>query len=274
MISGDLVGKFLGILSVLVSGKGSLGGFRSFYRSISKNRILFILKKYKSFPYYFLPSNVLANLSAHLPLYFFQIQFGSGTVGAYALASSMLEIINRVIPYSLSPVFLQKGIELKQISHVHLAERVYKLFLVMLLLATIIFSGFALFGKILFPFAFGKNWVMAGSFSTILAIQFAFNFVSVAISEIYVVMNKQRFLLVNSILTVVLKFIAIAVIIILKLEVINALLVYSVFTSIGGTLLILGVFVILRYKVLIVGILLVFSVLTLLTAFALQNIFL
>lgn len=271
LIMGDLFGKILAVLSILFSFKNPRYSLQFFLRSVNKKAIASIARQYKSFPLYFLPSSMLIYLSGHLPIYFFQAKFGSTTVGAYALASSMLEIINRLIPYALSPVFLQKANELKNISLSHLSERVYKLFLYMLLLGTIIFAGFALVGETIFPFVFGKEWLKSGAFVAVLAIPYAFNFVAVSLSEVYNVIGRQRFLLANSIVNVVLKVIAIITIMYLEVSELNALLIYSLVSSVGGIFLIVGVFSILNYRLWRVSSLLFISLFVLVFALTLGN---
>jgi len=259
LITGDFLGKITGITSMLFSFNNLSSTLRSFWNSVSIKTMMVIAKQHKSFPLYFLPSSILIYLSGHLPIYFFQLQFGSMVVGAYALASSLLEIFNRFIPYALAPVFLQKATELKRISHNHLCQKAYRLFLYTLGISTIIFSGVALFSTLIFPILFGGSWEMAGSFAAILAIQYAFYFVAVALSEMYNVMGRQRFLLGNSVLTVLLKIIAVVVISYMGLHDQDALLVYSLVSSIGGIFLIVGVFVILNYKVWYVSVWLLLS---------------
>ncbi len=249
LIVGDLLGKVGGIIVLILSLDRVKDRLKGFYATITLKGMIAIAKEYKSFPIYFLPSSILIILSAHLPIYFFQLKFGALVVGSFGLASSMLEIFNRIIPYSFAPVFLQKANELKNASHQLLAERVYEIFIFMLLVSTIIFAGVAVFGKIVFPWVFGSNWEMAGTFSAILSIHYTFNFVAVSLSEIYNVMGKQSFLLVNTIFGVLLKILSIGVIVYFDLSPINSLLIYSMVSSLGGMAIVGGVFMILNFSV-------------------------
>lgn len=230
-------------------------------------------RRFKSFPLYYLPSNFLIGFSAHFPLYVFQDQYGSAVVGAYALASSMLEIFNRLIPYTVSSVFLQKAIELREVSQEHLAERTYRLFLVMLLLATGIFSGFALLGDVVFPWVFGSNWTTAGTFITILAIAYTFNFVGVALTEVYKVMGRQRLLLAVSILMVVLKILSLVLVFFFKVEVLKALFIYAATSGLASMMQVVGVFVILKHNILKVSALLFAALAVLLAAWSIGYLF-
>lgn len=272
LIMGDLLGKILAALFILFSFKNLRQSLQFFLRSVKTKTIASIAVRYKAFPLYFLPSSMLIYLSGHLPIYFFQAKFGASTVGAYALASSMLEIINRLVPYALSPVFLQKANELKNISLSRLSERVYRLFLYMLPLSTVIFAGFALIGEDIFSIVFGQGWLKSGAFVAVLAIPYAFNFVAVSLSEVYNVIGRQRFLFANSVVNVMLKVFAVIAIIHLEVSDLNALLIYSLASSIGGIFLILGVFSILKYRLWTVFCLLFVTLFVLLLALTLGNV--
>ena len=170
-------------------------------------------------------------------------------MGAYALASSMLEIFNRLVPYTISTVFLQKAVELKNISHQHLSERTYRLFLYMLLLSLFIFSGFALLGDIVFPWVFGNEWETAGIFTTMLAFSYTFNFVAVALTEVYKVSGRQKLLLSISIYMAIIKVISLVIIFFLQANVNTALFIYAVASALGSAVLIVGVFYVLEYHI-------------------------
>lgn len=267
LIIGDFVGKIACLFSLtLFQGKKDQPE-RTWFEGVTRSSVKAVAIKYKSFALYYLPSQALVSLSANIPLYFFQWLYGSPMVGAFAFAASLLELFNRLIPYSLSPVLLQKASDLKNISHDLLCDRIYKLFLVMLGGGTFIYAGFALLGRVVFPFVFGSSWQLTGIFAGILAFSFTFTFVATTLSEVYNVLQRQRFLLANTVFTILLKGVAIVVIVFFKIDAEYGLLAYSIFSALGGLSLVLGVFVILRYKVLQVFGLLMVSLIVLAGAF-------
>lgn len=249
LVLGDISGKVLALIGLTFSFRKPLPVFRRLVKETTIVRMREVAQHFRSFPFYFLPSNFLVTFSAHLPLYVFQYQYGAAVVGAYALASSMLEIFNRLVPYTISSVFLQKAIELRDMSHRHLSTKTYRLFLYLLLVATIIFSGFALLGDIVFPWVFGEKWSIAGTFITMLAISYTFNFIGVALTEVYKVMGRQRLLLGISVGTVVVKILVLMLIFFLDLKVAPALFTYSAISALASMVQVIGVFVILRYNV-------------------------
>lgn len=206
LVWGDITGKIAGITVALFSFGNLKSKTRKFYETVSWSGVKRVAHLYKNFPFYTLPTNLLLLLSGHLPIYFFQIHFTSQAVGNYALSSSLLEIVNRLIPYSIAGVFLPKAMELKKMSLQHLSESTYKLYWAMFWMALLIFSGFAMLGKIVFPFVFGESWQTAGIYVAILSLQYAINFIAISLSDVYKVLSKQRFYLNAIIFSVVLKF--------------------------------------------------------------------
>lgn len=253
--SGLIVGDFIGKVSCLfivswrrTRAEGAAQPHKPRdYVSLTGMRA--VARKFKSFPLFYFPSFLLAAFSGHLPLYFFQWQYGSAMVGAYAFAGSLMEMFNRLIPYSFAPVMLQKANELRKTSPALLRTRIYSLFCWMLLAGTCIFAGFALLGPHVFAIAFGSKWQMAGHFSALIAIHSTFNFVAVSLSEIYNVMGRQRFLLVNSMVGLALKALAVGLALYWKSNETEALFIYAILNSVSGILLILGVFIILNHKI-------------------------
>ncbi|MCI0751859.1 MAG: oligosaccharide flippase family protein, partial [Flammeovirgaceae bacterium] len=245
LVFGDLAGKVMALGIIVYPYKTVGARWKSFKKSISVLGMKQVAIHFKSFPLYFLPSTFLVYLSGHLPIFFFQWQFGAAVLGAYALASSLLDIFNRLVPYTLAPLVLQKVHELKNVSHEVLSTRLYRLFSVLSMLSFFIFICIALLADSLFPWVFGHSWSKAGTFASILAISYAFNFVAIALTEVYNVMGQQRTLLGYSILNVILRLTSMALIVQLDLRDTFALLVFGMVSSLGSIVQIIGVFAIL-----------------------------
>jgi O-antigen/teichoic acid export membrane protein len=249
LVWGDIAGKIAGISVALFSFGNLKNRTREFYETVSWNGVKRVAYLYKNFPFYTLPTNLLLLLSGHLPIYFFQIQFTSQAVGNYALSSSLLEIVNRLIPYSIAGVFLPKAMELKKMSLQHLAESTYKLYWAMFWMALIIFSGFALLGKIVFPFVFGESWQTAGIYVAILSLQYAINFIAISLSDVYKVLSRQRIYLNAIIFSVVLKFGTLFLTTWFSLNEKYALLWFCVAGCIGSMVQIVGIFNALNFRI-------------------------
>lgn len=250
LMGGDLTGKIAGALTILLSFvKDFKTKLERFYHSVSIQGMSSVAKLYKHFPIFNLPTNILSSFSAHLPILFFQAQFTSAVVGSYALGGSLLEIVNRLIPYSIASVFLRKAMELKQTSVKSLAEGTYKLYWIIFSLSVIIFIGFALLSRIVFPWIFGPSWEIAGLYASILSVQYAFQFIAVALSEVYKVIEKQRFLLTTTFVSLMLKIGIIASVIFFNVNEVNALLWFCIGGALGSIFQIVGIFINFRFKI-------------------------
>lgn len=248
LVGGDLLGKIASIIALMFSFNKISKSIKYFLTSISLKEMKSVAKMYVRFPFYILPNNIIISLSGHLPIYFLQVQFDSAVVGSFALASSLLEIINRLIPYSVASVFFPKAMELKKFSEEKLFAGVYKLYWLMLVVSIIIFSFIAILGESIFPWIFGDSWLLAGKFLSLLCIQYAFNFVAVSLAEIYKVIDKQKFLLVTTVLAVFLKIFVIYLIIALRLDASFALILFGVAGALGSILQVTGIFFIFNYR--------------------------
>lgn len=273
MILGELLGKIFGIISSLLSFKKFGLAVRNAVASISWHVMKTIAIKHKAFPLYFLPSSALLFFSGQLPVYIFKLQYSTAVVGAYALANSMLEIFNRLIPYALSPVFLQKASELKNVSVEHLADRVFRLFKLMTLLSTIIFSGIAIAGEQVFPLFFGEKWVVAGVFASMLCIHYSLNFVAIALSEVYNVLGRQRLLFAASMVNLAMKVVGVVAIMYFQVSPVRAVLIYSAVSGLGAMLFVFCVFVILKHRLIKAIAITTLSLITIIIALSLRGVF-
>lgn len=248
LIMGDFVGKISSLGFLIFSLKPKWHELQQFWQNFNIGKLKDVAHEYRNFPIYYMPSALLLTLSGNIPIFFFQGKFGSHAVGQFALASSMLEVFNRLIPYAIVPVFLQKASELLNVSKELLAIKAFQLFKVMLALATIIFSGVALFGGTVFGFVFGTEWQMAGVYAEALAIHNSTIFVVVALSEIYTVTKSQRLLLLNTLLNFIFRFGAVVLITMGSYSEVEAILLYSAISCLGGLMYLWGIFQILEYK--------------------------
>jgi O-antigen/teichoic acid export membrane protein len=271
LIGGDVIGKLAALFSLLFSFKLVFKKAKILYQSIDARSMLAIAKIYKHFPFYNLPSNVLASISGHIPIYFLQFQYNSSVVGAYALSSSLLEIINRLIPYSISAVFLPKAMEMKRESSIILANGAYRLFGFLFLGSFLVFGGLALVSQKIFPWVFGNDWLMAGTFTSILTLNYAINFISISLSEIYKVIGRQKLFLATTVFSVTLKASAILLSILFKLDTYTALLMFSIGGALGSILQILIVFIVLKFRVLKVSLSLVLLIAVMITTILFVN---
>ncbi len=167
-------------------------------KSISRfhlGRILFLAKYYYRFPLLNLPAQLLQVLSVKLPILYFAYQFGQDTTGQLGLAISVIAIPVGVFGIStgkayygeISEIGNKKGEDILQITSDFIKKiSLMAIFPAMLLLV---------FAPVIFPYIFGAGWYDAGKFTSVLSIYLFFQFVSLPLTNIYNVFNKQNVLL-------------------------------------------------------------------------------
>lgn len=234
LIAGDLIGKLSGSLSIIYTSRTSLKNFYYQIRSTTLRSMIEMARTYKYFPLYILPTSIITTLSNHLPIYFFQAKFSSAIVGAYALATSLLEIVNRLMPYSIAGVFFSKAAELKNQSSDQLAKATYKVFRVVAIISLFIFLVSSVTSRYVFPFIFGESWQLAGIFAGILSVSYATNFINVSLIEIYKVISKQRLLLNTTIISVLIRVLALVFLAYTEIDATSGLFYFCLASALGN----------------------------------------
>jgi O-antigen/teichoic acid export membrane protein len=209
-ISFGILGlKPLGLLigHILTQGGGVVSLFRNFYKSfkstwkyISLNRMVFLFNYYASFPKYRLPSQFLMVLSQKALLLFCSWQFDAYMTGQVGLAVMVLALPISLVGQTTGQAYYS---EIAKIGRKH-PEEIYKitknitkkLFLVSILPYLVL----QFFGPILFELVFGPNWRDAGVFGSILAVYLLATFSTVPIMNVLNIFNQQKTYLVLNII--------------------------------------------------------------------------
>lgn len=156
-----------------------------------KGREKLILRKYNDLPKYNLP-HVLLDLSRDLFVAFYiLITFEKEVLGLYEFSYRMLRLPISLIGVSISQVFVKKAADL-----LNEKKSIYKLtrrtVLTLFSLSIIPFSILLFYGNPIFSFVFGSNWKIAGTYSQIMAVWLMMNFIISPISQIPILLNKQK----------------------------------------------------------------------------------
>lgn len=177
--------------------------------SLSWKGINIVLRKFKNFPIYYLPSNAVNTLSTYLPLLLFGGFFSPATVGAYALAVRVLQVPASFLGGAIAQVFHEKAAS--AVSDGTLPVLVKKTFGVLagIGLYPTILTG--MFSVELFKYIFGDAWSIAGVYAAILSPWIAMSFVSSPLSILTAVLNLQKLSLFFSTITFITRIISIAI---------------------------------------------------------------
>jgi O-antigen/teichoic acid export membrane protein len=161
------------------------------YEKYSINKLIFLVKKYRNFPFFVVPSEFLSVVTAQIPIFILLKYFGSSVVGNFSFVMTLLGVPLTLLAGSILDVFKERAtrnyreygncidIYIKTLRHL-------LVFSIPLFVLFIILSPFA------FKFAFGTKWEIAGYYSQILAIMFLFKFISSPLSYTFIIASRMR----------------------------------------------------------------------------------
>lgn len=128
-----------------------------------------LVKRYRSFPIWRTPQDIMAAMAANSPSVLLALYFGVQTVGFYILAYRVTFLPVSLIKDSFQKVFYQKLAELHA-SGLNLYLTVLKATLVLGLSCIPVALFLLFFGESLFALVFGSEWLLAGTYSKYLGI--------------------------------------------------------------------------------------------------------
>ena len=191
---------FLGIiLSSVISTLMAAMLFLKDFKQIKNHMKLFrlsgrdyaVFKSYTEFPLINLP-HALIDLVKELFIAIFMVSaFQKEALGFYDLSFRMLKLPISIIGAAIGQVFLKKAIDLRNDG-----QAIYPLLtrtlLVLFGLSIIPFGLVILFGPEMFALVFGEHWREAGVYSQIMAPWLMVNFLTSPVSQVPLILNKQR----------------------------------------------------------------------------------
>jgi len=186
LVLGQLFGSLAGAFTNTVNNPRC---YYSFWKGISKHRVLGVLRRYKKFPIYNSFSNLLGVGSWRLPILLFGIFYSPYYVGLYALGFRVFQLPVNLISKAVSQVFFQKIAEQKKRHNGKLVESITR---GISGLALAPFMLLLISGSELFKFVFGENWAEAGIYAQILVPWAYVWFLTAVFTPIFAVYERQE----------------------------------------------------------------------------------
>ena len=196
------LGLFLGNIIGQIISSLNLINIRNLVNTIKITKVSelkFWAKRYKDMP----QTNVFqALVDLYLSnglIYLIPIYFSNSILGFYAFSMRILQAPVSFVGSAIAQVFYQKATDtfharkdLKQI----VKQTILKSSLIALPLPVILIF----FGPDIFAFVFSKNWRIAGEYSQILAPWIYFDFIRMTVSQLPIILSKQKHLLFTSLI--------------------------------------------------------------------------
>jgi lipopolysaccharide exporter len=204
LIVAALFSQIIGTILLLYQNWRSDKGMLDIKRNDS---YLTLMKKYRDFPLYSLPTAFLDVFSMQIPVFMINKLFSNSSLGLYSFANKILNKPMSLIGSAAGQVFYQKFSESVE-NPKKAISLLIKTWVFLFMVAVLPMTTIALFGQDIFAFVFGKQWAEAGKIAMILAPMLLIIFISSPTSTAYVALRIQHLLLIFGITVVIYRPIA------------------------------------------------------------------
>ncbi|MFN8486673.1 MAG: oligosaccharide flippase family protein [Caldilineaceae bacterium] len=196
LITGRLVGD---LLYILVGVKLLMPHWRKIHKKKYWKQMYFLAKRYNAFPLYTLPSGLLNTINNEMPSLLLFLFFGPNIAGLYALTVRLLSRPIDFISSAVKNVFYREFISSKRLGK-NISQLLLKVSGLMLLISLAPTIVICIFAPYVVGRLFGEEWIAAGQYIRLLAPCIVAQFVISATSLSMYAMNKQRIILIWTIL--------------------------------------------------------------------------
>lgn len=167
------------------------------------------VKRYRKFPIFEGPGSILNSVSWQVPVLMLGAFFSDVVVGYYSQGFRMIQMPMGLIGGAIAQVFFQRGAEANNSGQ--LPQVVTALFQRLLIIGALPSLILMLVGEDLFAFVFGQRWSEAGVYAQILAPWALVWFISSPLSTIFLILEKQKEILLIQIMIFLTRIISIYV---------------------------------------------------------------
>lgn len=190
---GLILGEIFGRLSAtFILAYKTIKDDLVFIKSVSRKKIISQLKRYKNFPKFSLPADLINVGTNQIPVFVFGKFFPSQILGNYFFMDRILNAPISLIGRAILDVFKQRASADFTMNGNCKAVfvKTFKTLVVAAIIPTILTFIFAPF---LFKTIFGSNWELAGEYARIMALLFFFRLTSSPLSYMFYIAEKQHY---------------------------------------------------------------------------------
>lgn len=194
----DVMGLLIG--NVLAESGGLALYVRTYWkklkegaRHVTRRNIGFVLKRYKDFPLYRVPSQILLTAAGSLPILYFAWHFGAGATGRISLAITVLSVPVAIVCTSVGKAFYGEIASLGRKNGKEISVLTVRIMKRLFVIGIIPFTLVLCFGPWMFRTFFGAEWTQSGIFARYLCFYLIFRFVYSPISDgLFNVFERQK----------------------------------------------------------------------------------
>jgi O-antigen/teichoic acid export membrane protein len=193
---GNILGQFSSVINLI-----NLPELKRNLKSTTLKDLKFWAKQYKDMPQTNLFQALVDVYLINGLTYLIPVFFGNAVVGFYSFSMRILQVPVSFIGSAIAQVFYQKANDVhhanENLRHI-VTQTIKKSSLIALPLPLILMF----FGPDLFAFIFSKEWRIAGEYAQILSPWIYFDFIRMTVSQVPIILRKQKHMLFTSFLGV------------------------------------------------------------------------
>lgn len=189
-----------------------------------------LLKMYKDYTKYLLTSNVISTIGEQIPVQMISRFWGSVVTGSYTMCMSVLNIPSKLLSQPINHVFYKEATE-RYNTGKDIGVFSLKILVANVKVAIIPVVILIIFGPTIFSVVLGTKWEEAGVMASVLGIYQLINFSNSCLNGKYVIIKKQKIILVFNLIYMVITTTLFATCHMLQITFYTTLLVYSVIGS-------------------------------------------
>jgi O-antigen/teichoic acid export membrane protein len=179
------------VVQLGVCGWSARARMRQAYATGSAARSLRLLRSYRRYPLFVLPTTLVNTLLGQAPVYALGAFSTSGALGAYSMGQRMLALPAGLLSTSVGEVFTRGAAE-RYAANGECRTLFSAVMRSLVFVAIPMFTAIAIAGPDIFAWFLGEKWRLAGEYVRVLAPLMALRFVASPLSYMYVVANHQR----------------------------------------------------------------------------------
>ncbi len=189
LLYGDILGRFF---SVIQLGTLIWKDDKKYFNDVSKKGMVSQIKRYKDFPKYSIPSDIINVVTNQIPVFLMNRFFGGFILGNYSLMDRVLGAPISLIGRSILDVFKQRASnDYNQYGNCkEIFVKTFKTLVVLSIIPTLLIFFLSPY---VFSIIFGENWKIAGDFAQIMSLLFFFRFTVSPLSYMFYIAEKQKY---------------------------------------------------------------------------------
>ena len=149
------------------------------------------LNENKEYPLYAMPNAVLNAISNNLPLYLLEFFYSAKITGFYSWAVRIIQGPMGMLTASIQQVFFRNASELYN-NKGDLYSLTVKMYKRLFLIGIVPYIFIFFFAPDIFSFVFGKEWRIAGEYTSYLVPWFFVMFLNSPVSSLILILKKQK----------------------------------------------------------------------------------